>query len=84
MAEQITAMMTASNLFGQLTLPRRNRPKGLLTGLWVSRGVRVEYRDASGRGQTMSGKLLDTFPTGTGCGCQRLPYVAWLGRARLV
>jgi hypothetical protein len=45
-------------------LPKRGGPKGMMPSTWTGRGVRVEYRDASGRGQTMSGKLLDTFPVG--------------------
>jgi hypothetical protein len=77
MTEQITAEMTALDLSGQPTLPKRNGPKGLLPGSGVS-GARVEYCDASGRGQTMSGKLLDTFPTGVvmgANGCHKL--ISW-------
>jgi hypothetical protein len=39
-------------------------PEGMMFSTWRGCKIRVEYRDASGRAQTMSGKLLDTFPVG--------------------
>jgi hypothetical protein len=47
-----------------IPLPKRGGPKGLPPTTWLSRGVRVEYRDASGQAQTLSSRLMDTFPRG--------------------
>ncbi len=47
-----------------MPLPKRGGPKGLMPSTWIGRGVLVEYRDASGRAQSLGGKLLDTFPVG--------------------
>lgn len=60
---------------GAVPLPRRAAPRGMIPSTWTGRGVRVEYRDAHGRGQTMSRKVLDTFPVGIvvgANGCRQL------------
>ncbi len=64
MTEQITDAHLSRPDVGGNVHAKRAAPKGLLPGSWLSRGVRVEYRDSDGQGQTMSGKLLDTFPVG--------------------
>jgi hypothetical protein len=67
LTDEIRDAMTAPakpTSLGRPPLAKRGGPKGLVPGSWVSRGVRVEYRGADGRAQTLSGKLLDTFPTG--------------------
>ena len=45
-------------------LARRAGPKGLLPSTWTGRGLRVEYTDASGEGQSTSGVYLDHCPIG--------------------
>jgi hypothetical protein len=47
-----------------IPLPKRSSPKSMMPASWVSRGVRLEYRDGSGVGQTLRGKLLDLYPAG--------------------
>ena len=66
MTEQITlpAGLEGNGTQGEIPLAKRAASKGLLPGSWLSRGVRIEYRDADGRAQNLDGKLLDTFPTG--------------------
>ncbi len=64
MTEQIAEAMSAPDVNGRPSLPRRNAPKMLMPGSWISRSIRAEYRDGDGQGQTMSGKCLDYFPTG--------------------
>jgi hypothetical protein len=48
-----------------IPLPKRvGSPKSMMPATWVSRGVKLEYRDGSGEGQTLKGKLLDLYPAG--------------------
>jgi hypothetical protein len=61
---EITDAMTTVPVNGAPVLPKRGGPKPLLPGSWITRSVRAEYRDGDGRAQTMSGKLLDIYPTG--------------------
>lgn len=58
-------IVTTPASYGDAPLPRRNEPKTPLPSSWVSRSIRAEYVYGDGQGQTLSGKLLDTFPVGS-------------------
>ena len=64
MSETMIASEATNGVLEGVSLPKRGAPKGMLPLTWTGRGVRVEYRDASGQGQTISGKPLDTLPVG--------------------
>lgn len=65
MTETIADVTTTTSSYpGDAPRPRRNGVKPLLPGSWVSRSIRADYRDGDGRGQTISGKLLDLYPAG--------------------
>jgi hypothetical protein len=49
---------------GAIPMARRDGPRGLLPSTWTGRGVRIDYADASGKAQTIAGRLLDTYPAG--------------------
>ncbi len=52
---------------GDVPLPKRGGPKGMLPSTWLTRPVRVEYTSAGDNGSattTTSGVLLDWFPFG--------------------
>jgi hypothetical protein len=40
-------------------LPKRNGTRSMLPSTWVGRSLRIEYRDAFGKGQKTSATLLD-------------------------
>jgi hypothetical protein len=61
---EIVQAMTAPDVNGQPSLPRRTGPKVLLPSTWLERTLRVSYVDASGEGVQTSGTLLDLYPAG--------------------
>jgi len=61
---EILEVMTAPDINGQPSLPRRPGPKGLLPSTWVERTLKVSYVDECGRGVESSGTLLDLYPFG--------------------
>ena len=68
----------ANGTLEAIPLPKWTASKSLMPGSWVSRAVRCEYRDGDGRGQTLSGKLLDLYPAGPvvgANGCRML--ISW-------
>jgi hypothetical protein len=61
---EIVQAMTAPDVNGQPSLPRRGGPKGLLPSTWLERTLKVAYVDAFGAGVETSGILLDLYPAG--------------------
>jgi hypothetical protein len=61
---EIVEAMTAPDVNGQPSLPKRNGPKGLLPTTWLERTLKLEYVDGFGVGQATSGTLLDLYPAG--------------------
>ncbi len=57
-------LMTAPDVNGTPSLPRRTGPRGLLPSTWLERTLKVAYLDVSGRGVETSGILLDLYPVG--------------------
>ena len=73
MTESITkeaklARAEQNGVLGSIPSSYSGGPKPLMPGSWLSRGVRVEYRDDDGRAQSLSGKLLDLYPSGLAVG----------------
>ena len=64
MTETTTQAMTAPDVNGTPSLPKRNGARGMLPSTWMGRSLRVEYVDAYGGGQETSGVLLDWCPAG--------------------
>jgi hypothetical protein len=62
--EETASYMVAPTTNGEKPLPRRGGPKGMLPSTWLNRSLRVEYTDASGRGQATTATLLDCYPAG--------------------
>ena len=56
--------MTAPDVNGTPSLPKRQAPKSLLPGTWVGRTLKVSYMDADGLGTESTGTLLDLYPFG--------------------
>jgi len=56
--------MTAPDVNGQPSLPKRAGPKGMLPSTWITRTLKLEYVDGFGAGACASGVLLDFFPVG--------------------
>jgi hypothetical protein len=56
--------MSAPDVHGKPSLPKRTGPKGLLPSTWLQRSVRVSYVDCRGAGKETSGTLLDLYPAG--------------------
>ncbi len=61
---EILEAMTAPDVNGTPSLPKRTGPKGLLPSTWLARTLKLEYVDAFGEGQATSGILLDLYPAG--------------------
>jgi hypothetical protein len=61
---EILETMTAPDVNGQPSLPRRSGPKGLLPSTWLERTLKVAYTDCYGSGQETSGTVLDLHPAG--------------------
>ena len=61
---EILDAMTAPDVNGTPSLPKRAAPKGLLPSTWLSRTLKLEYVDGFGVGQATSGTLLDLYPAG--------------------
>ena len=61
---EILEAMTAPNVDGQPSLPKRTGPKGLLPSTWLERTLKVAYVDACGASVETSGTLLDLYPFG--------------------
>ncbi|MDP8951958.1 MAG: hypothetical protein M3N18_06940 [Actinomycetota bacterium] len=64
MTEDVGVYMTAPTTNGDRPLPRRVGTRSMLPSTWISRSLRVEYVDASGRAATTTGTLLDWCPAG--------------------
>ena len=47
-----------------IPLPKRQPPKGMLPSTWLSRGLRIEYEDGTGKVVHTKGILLDYYPAG--------------------
>jgi hypothetical protein len=62
--EELGVYMTAPTTNGDRPLPRRAGMRGLLPSTWISRPLRIEYTDASGRGRETEATLLDWCPVG--------------------
>jgi hypothetical protein len=61
---EILEAMTAPDVNGTPSLPKRSAPKGLLPSTWIERTLKLEYVDASGVRVEASGTLLDIYPFG--------------------
>jgi hypothetical protein len=61
---EIVEAMTAPDVNGQPSLPKRTAPRGLLPSTWLERTLKLEYVDGFGAGACASGVLLDFFPAG--------------------
>jgi hypothetical protein len=61
---EILQAMTAPDVNGQPSLPRRSGPKMLLPSTWLERTLKVEYVGCRGDGVQTSGTLLDLYPAG--------------------
>ena len=46
------------------TLPKRSGQRTMIPSTWIGRSLRIEYRDAYGKGQRTSATLLDWTPVG--------------------
>ncbi len=64
MTEDLAVYMTAPTSNGEKPLPRRVGTRSMLPSTWISRSLRVEYTDASGKGATTEGVLCDWCPVG--------------------
>ncbi len=64
MSEDLAVHMTAPTTNGDRPLPRRIGTRSILPSTWVSRSLRVEYVDASGKAATTDAVLLDWCPVG--------------------
>ena len=64
MTEDMGVYMTAPTSNGDKPLPRRVGTRSMLPSTWISRSLRVEYTDASGKAATTEGVLLDWCPVG--------------------
>ncbi len=64
MSEDLGLYMTTPTTNGDRPLPRRVGTRSMLPSTWISRSLRVEYVDASGRAATTTGTLLDWCPAG--------------------
>lgn len=64
MSEETASYVTSSVAPAGKPHRENGRPKGMLPLSWMNRPVRVDYTDASGRGQSASGTLLDFYPAG--------------------
>ena len=64
MTEELGVYMTAPTTNGDAPLPRRLGTRSMLPSTWISRSLRVEYTDASGKAATTEGVLCDWFPVG--------------------
>jgi hypothetical protein len=62
--ETLERQMTAPDVNGTPSLPKRSAPRGLLPSTWLERTLKVEYTDCYGSGQETSGVLLDMYPAG--------------------
>jgi len=62
--EDTAQYMTAPTTNGDKPLPRRVGTRSMLPSTWISRSLRVEYVDASGKAATTEGVLLDWCPVG--------------------
>ena len=56
--------MTTPTTNGDKPLPRRVGTRSMLPSTWISRSLRVEYTDASGKAATTDGTLHDWCPVG--------------------
>jgi hypothetical protein len=61
---EVLEAMTAPDVNGKPSLPKRSAPKGLLPSTWLERTLRLEYVNGFGAGVEVSGVLLDFFPVG--------------------
>jgi hypothetical protein len=61
---EVAEAMTAPDVNGQPSLPKRSAPKGLLPSTWLERTLQLEHVDGFGAGACASGVLLDFFPAG--------------------
>lgn len=61
---EILDAMTAPDVNGTPSLPKRQAPKGLLPTTWVGRTLKVEYVDGYGTGAEATGACLDLYPFG--------------------
>ena len=61
---EILQAMTAPDVNGTPSLPKRQAPKCLQPSTWLSRTLKLEYVDGFGVGQATSGTLLDLYPAG--------------------
>ena len=52
-------VVTTPSTNGDKPLPRRIGTRSMLPSTWISRSLRVEYTDASGKAATTEGVLLD-------------------------
>jgi hypothetical protein len=57
-------LMTAPDVNGTPSLPKRQAPKCLLPSTWLERTLKLEYVDGFGAGVEASGVLLDFYPAG--------------------
>ncbi len=57
-------VVSAPTTNGDKPLPRRVGTRSLLPSTWISRPLRIEYTDASGRGRETDCVLLDWSPVG--------------------
>lgn len=64
MTQQIVEAMTAPDVNGTPSLPKRAGPRGLLPSTWIERTLRVAYTDCHGGGVESTGTLLDLYPAG--------------------
>jgi hypothetical protein len=62
--ETLERQMTAPDVNGTPSLPKRSAPKGMLPSTWLERTLKVEYVDGFGAGACASGVLLDYYPVG--------------------
>ncbi len=61
---EILEAMTAPDVNGTPSLPKRAGPKGLLPSTWLERTLKVAYVDVFGAGVESTGILLDLYPAG--------------------
>ena len=64
MSEDVAQYMTAPTANGDRPVARRVGTRSMLPSTWISRSLRVEYVDASGKAATTDGVLLDWCPVG--------------------
>ena len=64
MEDAARIMLTTPSANGEKPLPRRIGTRSMLPSTWISRSLRVEYTDASGKAATTEGVLCDWCPAG--------------------